>query len=140
MNSVGIILFFFSILPPYASAVIVELHKIPDGNLGLKFFYHNSTEPSSENLITLHSPLCIDEKTGWCEMAVLEEKLRDKSATNMEAACTIESDESQRFKIAIITLITSFAFAYILPIGFTVRALLCLISILLTYRALFFLS
>ncbi|KAM3171686.1 hypothetical protein ACTXT7_016115 [Hymenolepis weldensis] len=130
---------FNNILPPYACAVIVELHRMTDGQLGLKFFYHNSTEPSSANLVTLSSPLCTDERTGWCKLDILEEKLRDKAATDMETACAKGNENSNRFKLAITTLIISFAFAYILPIGFTVRALLCLISILLTYRALFFL-
>nr|CDS26741.1 lysosomal acid phosphatase [Hymenolepis microstoma] len=130
---------FNNILPPYASAVIVELHRMTDGQLGLKFFYHNSTEPSSANLVTLSSPLCTDEETGWCELNTLEQKLIGKAATDMVAACS-EDKSSGRFKLAITTLAISFAFAYVLPIGFTVRALLCLISIFLTYRAIFFLS
>ncbi|VDO07913.1 unnamed protein product [Rodentolepis nana] len=131
---------FNNILPPYASAVIVELHRMTDGQLGLKFFYHNSTEPSSVNLLTLSSPLCTDEKTGWCELDILEQKLIGTAATDMVAACAEEDKSSHRFKVAIVTLIISFAFAYMLPIAFTVRALLCLISIFLTYRAIFFLS
>ncbi|KAM7539900.1 hypothetical protein Aperf_G00000030669 [Anoplocephala perfoliata] len=131
---------FNNILPPYASAVIVELHRMPDDELGLKFFYHNSTEPSLSRLVTLTSPLCAGEKVAdLCALKTLEEQLRGKATTDMEAVCSLEVERSSS-SLAISALIASFAFAYILPIGFTVRVLLCLVSILLTYRAMFCLS
>ncbi|EUB54900.1 Putative acid phosphatase [Echinococcus granulosus] len=128
---------FNNILPPYASAVIVELHRLVHGELALRFFYHNASTPASSQLIALTTEMCGDEETYWCPLDVLEDRLRGKAATDMESACVTDENSPPTTVLVTSALIASLAFAYALPIGYTIRALLCLIAILLTYRFLF---
>ncbi|VDK20904.1 unnamed protein product [Taenia asiatica] len=128
---------FNNILPPYASAVIVELHRLVHGELALRFFYHNGSTISSSQLIALTTELCGDKEIYWCPLDVLEERLRGKAATDIESACTMGATSPSTISLVVSALIASLIFAYALPISFTIRALLCLMSILLTYRFLF---
>ncbi|KAL5111464.1 putative acid phosphatase 5 [Taenia crassiceps] len=128
---------FNNILPPYASAVIVELHRLVNDELALRFFYHNGSTPSSPQLIALTTELCGGKETYWCPLDVLEDWLRGKAATDVESACATDATSPSTISRIVFTLIASLIFTYALPIGFTIRALLCLISILLTYRFLF---
>ncbi|VDM32386.1 unnamed protein product [Hydatigera taeniaeformis] len=128
---------FNNILPPYASAVIVELHRLVHGELALRFFYHNESKLSPSQLIPLTTELCGGKGAYWCPLEVLEDRLHGKAATDMENACTADETSSSSISLAASALAASILFAFVLPIGFIIRVLLCLISILLTYRFLF---
>lgn len=124
----------FSILPPYASAVIVELHRLVHGELALRFFYHNGSTLSSSQLVALTTELCGDKAIYWCPLDILEDRLRGKAATDIKTACATDVTSPSTISLVASALVASLIFAYVLPVGFTIRALLCLISILLTYR------
>ena len=113
----------------------MEMHKLEGGELALRFYYFNSSMPSSSGLVPMISKFCSDEGSVWCQLNVLEHRLRGKAATDVKKACSVEPVTST-IPISVSALIASLALAYILPVGFTVRILLCLVSIFLTYRLL----
>ncbi|VDD83697.1 unnamed protein product [Mesocestoides corti] len=124
---------FNKILPPFASAIIVELHKLQNDELALRFFYRNDT--ASSLLTPLTTKFCEGQEAVWCRLSSLEARLKETVAENVEAAC---SSESPTFPLATLVAVSALAistiFAFRLPRGVTVCLLVGLLSVLAVYR------